>query len=503
MGDKPIVGWNLVLVTLSLSLGIFMNVLDISIANVAIPTIAGDLGISPDQGTWIITSFSVTTAICLPLTGWLAKRFGEVRLFLYSTGLFTLASLLCGLSTNIEMLLFFRVVQGAVAGPMIPLSQSLLLSSYPEDKKGFATSLWAICGPVIGGWITDNYSWPWIFYINIPVGIFSVVVTALMLRGRETAICKSPIDIVGIILLTIGIGALQILLDQGHDLDWFNSNIIVTLAVVSTIALTFLIAWELTDDAPIIDLRLFKRRNFTIGVIALSLGFLIYFGNVVIFPLWLQTQMGYTPTWAGLAAAPVGFFPVIFTPFIGLLINKVDLRILTSIGFVAFALSSFWSAEFNTNVSYMQLIMPRLLQGVGLAFFFTPLISVVISGIPGNRIASALGLANFCRILGGSFGTSISVTLWDNREALHHNQLVENITNYNPTSIQALQQLHEIGFDNLSSYEVIRRIITNQAFMLSTNDLFWLAGCIFLGLLGIIWLTKPPFISTLKSPTVE
>jgi DHA2 family multidrug resistance protein len=510
MGDKPITGLNLVLLTLSLSLGIFMNVLDVSIANVAIPTIAGDLGISPDQGTWVITSFSVTTAIFLPLTGWLSKRFGEVRLFLYSTALFTVASLLCGLSTNIGMLLFFRVIQGAVAGPMIPLSQSLLLSAYPEEKKGFATSLWAmtavvapICGPVIGGWITDNYTWPWIFYINIPVGIFSVLVTALMLRGRETPIVKLPIDVVGIILLTIGIGSLQILLDQGHDLDWFNSNVIVTLTVISIVALTFLVAWELTDDAPIIDLTLFKRRNFAIGVIALSLGFLIYFGNVVIFPLWLQTQMNYTPTWAGLAAAPVGLFPVIFTPFIGALINKIDLRLLTSMGFIAFALSSFWSSEFNTGVSYMQLIAPRLLQGVGIAFFFTPLISIVISGIPGHRIASALGLANFFRILGGSFGTSISVTMWDNREAIHHSQLVESITHYNPVSVQAIQNLNDIGFDTTSSYAMLTRTITNQAFMLSTNDLFWLAGCIFMGLLTIIWFTKPPFISRMRSPTVE
>jgi DHA2 family multidrug resistance protein len=502
---QPITGSTLVLLTLSLSLGIFMNVLDVSIANVAIPTIAGDLGVSPNQGTWLITSFSVTTAIMLPFTGWLSKRVGEVRLFLYSTGLFTLASLLCGLSTNLTMLLFFRVVQGAVAGPMIPLSQSLLLSNYPESKKGFATSLWAmtavvapICGPVMGGWITDNYTWPWIFYINVPIGIFSVVVTGLILRGRDTVLSKPPIDVVGLVLACVGTGCLQVLLDQGHDLDWFHSNIIVILAVFSLVSLTFLVAWELTDDQPIIDLALFKNRNFALGTVALSLGFLVYFANVVIFPLWLQTQMNYTPTWAGLAAAPIGIFPVIFTPIIGMLINKVDLRILVSIGFIAFSAASFWSASFNTEVSYMQLILPRLLQGVGIAFFFTPLISMVISGITPNRIASALGLANFFRILGGSFGTSISVTLWDNREAIHHSQLVEQITYYNPASIQAMQRLMDIGFDKLSSYKIIINTITNQAYMLSTNDLFWLAGWIFVGLLAVIWFAKPPFGTSAK-----
>jgi MFS transporter, DHA2 family, multidrug resistance protein len=503
-------GMTLVLVTLSLSLGIFMNVLDVSIANVAIPTIAGDLGVSADQGTWVITSFSVSTAIMLPLTGWLARRFGEVRLFVASTALFTIASLLCGMSENLTMLIFFRVIQGAVAGPMIPLSQSILLAVYPEDKKGFATSLWAmtavvapICGPIIGGWITDNYTWPWIFWINIPVGFFSVVITAMLLTGHESEITKSPIDIPGLILLIIGVGCLQILLDQGHDLDWFNSNIIVTLAIISFISLTFLIVWELTDDHPIIDLTLFSGRNFAIGAIALSLGFTVYFGNVVIFPLWLQTQLGYTPTWAGLAAAPVGIFPVLFSPIIGLLTTRIDLRILISFGFIAFAVSSFWSANYDTNISYLKLIEPRFVQGIGIAFFFTPLVSLIIGGLPRHRIANALGLSNFLRILGGSFGTSISVTMWDNHEAFHHARLTEQINNFNPISLDTLHQLQNIGFSPLAAYQVIVRMITNQAFMLATNDLFWLSGWIFVALLAFVWFTKPAAVSKMSVPIAD
>jgi DHA2 family multidrug resistance protein len=504
MTAKPqnFTGMTLVMLTLSLSLGIFMNVLDISIANVAIPTIAGDLGVSPDQGTWVITSFSVSTAIVLPLTGWLARRFGETKLFLWSTALFTVMSVLCGLSVNLPMLIVFRVLQGAVAAPMIPLSQSLLLAAYPDDKKGFATSLWAmtavvapICGPIIGGWITDNYTWPWIFYINVPVGIFSVAITAIILAGRETVISKTPIDMVGLILLIIGIGCLQVLLDQGYDLDWFNSNVIRALGIISFIALTFLVVWELTDEHPVIDLRLFADRNFTIGVIALSLGFLVYFSIVVVFPLWLQTQLGYTPTWAGLASAPVGIFPVLFSPFVGMLIGKVDLRILITIGFIAFAYSSFWSSEFDTNVSYNALIAPRLVQGIGLAFFFTPLVTLIISRIPREKIASALGLSNFLRILGGSFGTSISVTMYEQREAFHHSHLVQTVNQYNPISNHFLQQLHDIGFSTLQSYGLLVRLITQQGFMLSINDLYWLAGYIFIGLLIITWFAKPPFVS--------
>lgn len=504
----PLSGVRLVLMTISLSLGIFMNVLDVSIANVAIPTLAGDLAVSPDQGTWVITSFAVSQAIMLPITGWLARRFGEVRLFVVSTFLFTITSVLCGLSINLPMLICFRVLQGAVSGPMIPLSQSILLSNYPEYKKGFATGLWTmvavvgpIFGPILGGWITDNYTWPWIFYINLPVGIFSAGATWILLAGRETPIKKSPIDVLGIVFLIIGIGCLQILLDKGNDLDWFNSNIIVMLGIISVISLTFLVIWEWTDKNPVIDLRLFRGRNFTIGTIALTLGFLVYFSNVVIFPLWLQTQMGYTPTWAGLATAPIGILPFIFSPIVGNYMSRVDLRLVVSVGFIIFAATSFWSSTFYTDVGYINLIEPRFLQGMGIALFFTPLISIVISGLPPDRIASALGLANFCRILGGSFGTSISVTLWDRREAFHHSRLVENVNAFNPISQQAVTQLHEYGFTGLKSFAQLVNVITNQAYMLSTNDVFWLSGWTFISLLIIIWFTKPPFLA--KGPVAS
>ena len=403
----PLTGSRLALMTFSLSLAIFMNVLDVSIANVAIPTIAGDLGVSPDNGTWVITSFAVSQAIMLPLTGWLARRFGEVRLFLFSTALFTIASVLCGLSFNLPMLIFFRVVQGAVSGPMIPLSQSILLANYPPEKRGLATGIWAmtavvgpILGPILGGYITDNYTWPWIFYINVPVGIFSVIFTMITLSGRETPIIKRPIDYVGLILLIIGIGCLQVLLDKGHDLDWFHSNIIIGLSIISLIALSFLVVWLLTQCDPIIDLYLFKNRSFTIGVICLTLGFLVYFSNVVIFPLWLQTQMGYTPTWAGLAVAPVGIIPFILTPVVGNYMGRFDLRIVTSIGFVVFALTSYWQSLFYTDIGFLQLIEPRFVQGFGLAFFFTPLVAMILADLPPEKMASALGLGNFFRILG-------------------------------------------------------------------------------------------------------
>lgn len=499
---QPIKGLQLILLTVAVSLGIFMNVLDTSIANVAIPNIAGSLAVSADEGTWVITSFAVSMAIVLPLTGWLAKRFGEVRLFVISTLLFTLASIFCGLSMNLPMLILFRVMQGAVAGPMIPLSQSLLLANYPAAKKGLATALWAtvavaapVVGPITGGYITDNYSWPWIFYINIPVGLFSAYFTWVILRKRETETIKKPIDFIGLILLAIGIGSLQILLDKGKDLDWFNSVFIVVLALISIICLSFLIIWELTEEHPIIDLSLFKKRNFAIGTIAISLGYLAFFGSVVILPLWLQTQMNYTPTWAGVATAPIGIIPLLCSPFLGLIMKKFDLRILVSIGFSIFACCSFWLACFNTNVTLQHVAWTRFIFGFGVPLFFIPLTTILLSGLSDKQLASAAGLSNFMRILAGSFGTSIFVTLWDHRERIHQSQVVEKITAYNPQLSHAVKKLQALGMTDKQSYAYILKKVVAQSYMLATDDLFWLSAILFISLLILTWFAKPPFFT--------
>ncbi|MGE3320476.1 MAG: DHA2 family efflux MFS transporter permease subunit [Candidatus Berkiella sp.] len=495
-------GFELILLTLAVSLGIFMNVLDTSIANVAIPTIAGNMGVSADEGTWVITAFAVSMAIVLPLTGWLAKRFGEVKLFIFSTVLFTIASVMCGLASNLPMLVVCRVIQGAVAGPMIPLSQSLLLANYPDDKKGLATGLWAmvavaapVIGPILGGYITDNYTWPWIFFINVPVGLFSVYFTWRVLRKRETVITKQKIDYIGLILLAIGVGSLQILLDKGHDLDWFNSTMICMLAAITVVCITFLIAWELTDDNPIIDLTLFKSRNFTVGTIGISIGYMTFFGSVVVLPLWLQTQMSYTATWAGLATAPIGILPILLSPVIGRLLTTVDARLIVANGFFFFALCSFWIANFNTNVSFENIAWIRFVQGVGAPCFFIPLITILLSGLPNDRLASAAGLSNFLRILGGSFGTSISVSLWNHREAVHQSQLTESLTAYNPNMLVAINQLKSVGYTTDMSYAQITKMLINQSYMLATNDIFWISGFIFIGLLVLVMFAKPPFLA--------
>jgi len=342
---KPLQGSSLVIGTIALSLATFMNVLDTSIANVSLPAIAGDLGVSPEQGTWVITSFGVANAISLPLTGWLSQRYGQVRLFLASIALFVVASLACGVAPSLEMLILFRVIQGFVAGPMIPLSQTLLLASYPPQKAGTALAFWSITtlvapvvGPLLGGWLTDNFSWPWIFYINVPVGFIAAFFTWSVYASRETPTKKLPIDRVGLALLVIWVGALQIMFDKGKDLDWFQSGFIVSLAVAAALGFALFIAWELTDKHPVVDLRLFAGRNFSMGALALSLGYGAFFGNVVLLPLWLQQDMGYTATLAGMALAPVGALAILMSPLVGRNIHRVDPRWLASGSFAIFAL---------------------------------------------------------------------------------------------------------------------------------------------------------------------
>ncbi|TEU48326.1 DHA2 family efflux MFS transporter permease subunit [Burkholderia cepacia] len=498
VSHPPLQGGQLVIGTIAVSLAVFMNVLDTSIANVAIPTISGDLGVSSDQGTWVITSFAVANAISVPLTGWLTDRFGQVRLFLASIILFVISSWMCGLSPNLPFLLASRVLQGAVAGPMIPLSQALLLSSYPRAKAPMALALWAmttliapVAGPILGGWISDNYSWPWIFYVNIPVGIAAAAATWAIYRNRESAVRRAPIDGVGLALLVVWVGSLQIMLDKGKDLDWFASTTIIVLALTAVIAFAFFVIWELTAEHPVVDLSLFRMRNFTGGTVALSIGYGLYFGNLVLLPLWLQTQIGDTATDAGLVMAPVGLFAILLSPLTGKYLPRTDPRFISTASFLTFALCFWMRSRYTTGVDEWSLTLPTLVQGIAMAGFFIPLVSITLSGLPGHRIPAASGLSNFVRIMCGGIGTSIFQTAWDHRNNFHHAQLVEQANVYNPTFNQAVTQMGNLGLTRDQAHGLINNLATQQAAQLGVNDLFYISAAIFVLLIGLIWITKP------------
>ena len=500
---KPLQGGALAILTLALSLATFMLVLDSTIANVAIPTIAGDLGASSSQGTWVITSFGVANAISIPITGWLAKRFGEVRLFLIATLLFVLASWLCGIANSLEMLIVFRVLQGAVAGPIIPLSQSLLLNNYPPEKRGMALAFWSmtivvapICGPILGGWISDNIHWGWIFFINVPIGLAVVLISWKLLELRESRISHQPVNTIGLILLALGVGALQLMLDQGRELDWFNSTEIVVLTIIAAVGLIALIIWELTDDNPVVDVSLFKSRNFTVGCVSTSLAFLVYSGTVVLIPLLLQQVYNYTATWAGLAAAPVGLLPILLAPIIGKFGNKIDMRILITISFMVYALTFYWRAvTFEPEMTFMDVALPQFVQGLAVACFFMPLTTITLSGLPPEKMASASSLFNFLRTLAGSIGTSLTTFMWYNREAVHHTQLTEVINPYNPISQQFFQTMGSFGLSEEQTASYLARQITAQGFIMGANEIFLISAITFMSLVVVIWFAKPPFSS--------
>ncbi len=499
----PLSGAPLALLTLAVSFATFMEVLDLTIVNVAVPHIAGSLGVSAQEGTWAISSYAMASAIMQPLSGWLARRFGEVRTFTVAVLMFVGFSALCGLAVSMPMLVLFRLLQGAGSGPMVALSLSLLLNAYPKARKGIALALWSmtivvapIFGPILGGWLTDNFSWPWIFFINVPVGLLAGIVTWAILHKRETRTTRMRIDKIGLFLLVVGVGSLQFMLDNGNDKDWFASPMILTLGIVAVVALTFLVAWELTDRQPIVDLSLFRRRNFSVGVLALSLGMMAFFGINVVFPLWLQLDLDYTATWAGLATAPVGVLAFLLSPLIGRYIDKLELRSVVTFSFLVFAATSYWFSTFNSHASFGALVWPRVVMGLAIPCFFIPLNQVILSGLRADQVATASGLANFCRTIASSISTALTVTLWQHRIDYHHATLVEHVTPASQATSAYVERLQQLGLDMRHAWAMIEGTISTESLTLAVNDVFFGCAVLFLLLIPVIWLARPPFESS-------
>ncbi|MEP9360377.1 DHA2 family efflux MFS transporter permease subunit [Sphingomonas sp. KR3-1] len=496
----PLAGLALAVTSVALALGTFMQVLDGTIANVSLPTIAGNLGVSTDNGTWVITSFAVANGVTVPLTGWLMQRFGVVRTFTASVVLFTIASFLCGIAWSLPSLIGFRILQGAVSGPMIPGSQALLIAIFPDHKRGTALGIWSmttlvapVLGPVLGGYISDNYHWGWIFLINVPVGIIAAGISWRSLASRETPTRKLKVDTVGLMLLAFWVFSLQTMLDLGKDRDWFHNPFIVALAICAVVGFIAWVIWEMTDGAPAVDLSLFLRRNFLFGTLALCLGYALFFANNLLLPLWLQEHLGYTATWAGFVAAPSGIVAVLATPFVTRL--KVDMRWLATVAFLAFGASYFLRSQYTPDASFWTLMFPLLLQGLAMSMFFVPLITISFDGLPPQRVPSASGISNFARITAGSFAASIITTYWDRREALHQTRLSEVGTDYSPVYRQTVDQLQAAGMSPLQAAGAVMRQVVNQAYLLSSLELFWICGWLALGLILVTWLARKPMPS--------
>lgn len=469
---------------ISLSLATFMMVLDYSIANVSIPYIAGDLSVSDDEGTYVITSFAVGNAIGLAMTGWLTKKVGENRLIIISIALFTLLSWICGLSVNLNMLVISRFIQGLVSGPIIPLGQSLIIKHGTLETRTRDLSIWAtivitapVLGPILGGYISYWYVWSWIFYINIPIGIFCVATLWAIIWKRQQTTEKAPNDITGMIMLAIGVSCLQILLDKGQQWDWQNSERIWILSIGSIIAFTLLIIWELGHDYPFLNLRLFSIPSFLLSIICLAVSYATYFGTIVLIPLWLQEYMGYTAEWAGFAVSALGIGPILLSVFTPRIMKKLgNLRTLL-ISFVIFAIGSLYNAYFTTDVDIFHVSLARFIFGLGFVFYMNPLINMSIQHIPEESLPAATGIFHFVRSMVGGIGTSLFTTLWARRTIFHHERIGSNLTPFNPMTPQASDK---------SSLMQLNNSLDFQASMLALNDSFYIMTWLFVGLIVLL-----------------
>jgi MFS transporter, DHA2 family, multidrug resistance protein len=496
----PLHGSRLVLLTFAVATASFMEVLDMTIVNVSVPSISGSLAVSPSEGTWAISSYMLAAAVMQPLTGSISRRFGEVRTFVTSVLLFVVFSGLCGFATSMPMLVVARLIQGFVSGPMMSVAQALMMRNYPLDRRGLALGLWGmvvviapIVGPILGGWITDNWSWRWLFYINVPVGVLVALIAWTLLHRRESQKTKLPIDVVGLVLLIVGVGCLQFMLDNGNNDDWFSSAEIVIAAVASIVALAFFIPWELTDRHPVVDLHLFARRNFRVGTLIIGVAYFALSGINILFPLWLQTAAGYTSTWAGLAVAPVGVIALVMAPLLGKNMHRVNLRMAASFGFIVFALSTFSISAQNETAGFWELALPRLYQGLGIAFFFLPMNQIIMSSVGPADYASAAGVSNFIRTISGSISAAACIYFWNRRIDYHHTVLTEHIRVDSPAFTAYQAQLGGHGLSGTSALGYIDQVIAQQAMTLAVSDIFYLLGIVFTLLIAIVWLTKPPF----------
>ena len=492
--SQPLNGSRLLLAGLVLALTNFMVVLDTTIANVSVAHVAGSLGISGSQGTWIITSYAVAEAICVPLTGWLADRFGTVKTFVVGMAGFGLFSLLCGISTSLAMLVACRIGQGLCGGPLMPLSQTLLLRIFKAEQQAQAMGVWSmttviapILGPILGGTISDDWSWHWIFFINVPVASLCAFGAFSLLRTVETPTLSLTMDRIGLALLVLWIAALQLLLDLGREHDWFNDGSMVALGVIAAVGLAVFLAWESGEDQPIVEVAVLRHRGFAVAVLSLALAFAAFFATAVIIPQWLQASMGYTATYAGYATAFTGVGAVIMSPIVASLSARVDARVLVSFGILWMGFTSLLRVGWTSEAGFWALSFPQLLQGVGIPFFFIPLTTLALSAVEPEETASAAGVMSFLRTMAGAIGTSISSTMWYDNASIARSEMAGRL---NTTSTTDALEAQGWSLDQIRGAVV--QLVDQQAMALATNHVFLISAMVFAAAAAVVWLAPSP-----------
>jgi MFS transporter, DHA2 family, multidrug resistance protein len=494
------------IVSLSVVFATFMEVLDTTVVNVSLPHIAGSMSSTVEEGTWTLTSYLVANAIILPMTGWLARQFGRKRLLITAITSFTCASFMCGLAPNLTSLIIFRVIQGLAGGTMQPLSQAIMLEAFPPEERGKAMAAWAVCivtapilGPVIGGWLTDTYSWRWIFYINIPVGIISFIMANLFVTDPPYLKKKTQsIDYWGIGMLAVGIAALQIMLDKGQQEDWFSSNMIIVMAVIAAVLLTAFIIHEIYSRNPVVDLRVFKDHTYSIGIVMMTIvGFVLY-GSLVLLPIILQTLLGYSSLHAGITMAPRGIGSLLFMPILGIVVNRIDPRKIIALGSLICAGTLFWFGFLNLNAGYWDFFWPQFLMGMSMSMLFVPMTMLAMHSIPKEEMGNATSIFNLMRNIGGSIGIAAAATMLERYRQAYTNIIGAHATPYGQQSQEMLNQLSSAmtarGADTVTAshqaHAMLFGMVQHQATMLSFINVMRIFGVLFLLIIPLILMAR-------------
>jgi DHA2 family multidrug resistance protein len=498
------------LITASVMIPTLIEVLDTSVANVALPHIQGSLSAGQEEVTWVLTSYLVANAVVIPMSAWFAKLFGRKRYLLGSVILFTLSSVLCGLSVSLPEIILFRIIQGIGGGGLQPMSQAILMETFPPRERGMAMAIFGmgivlgpVLGPLLGGYLTDTRSWHWIFYINLPIGILALLMIysfvfdpsyqELMGKGEK-------VDYIGLALLCLGLGSLQIVLDKGQLDDWFNSDFILVLSFISAVSLVLFIFWELQQERPIVDLRIFRNSSFATGNAVMFFGFFAFFGSIVLLPLYLQNLLGYTAFQAGLVLGPSGALTFLILPVVGKATERVDARLLLAVGLIINAYAVYYMSGFSLQIDFAQSMIGRVIQGLGMPFFFVSLSYATMAYVANQEMNNASAIFNLLRNLGGSFGVAFVTTLLARRAQFHQYRLVEHLTPFDPNLTIRLQdlktaldtQLGTLADHSREAGGMIYQLLVREATSLAFNDVFFVQTILLLCLVGLLWIIRKP-----------